>query len=390
MSARLVLVLALLALSSGPVRAQSLFNAAGIGLPLEALDGRARALGSLGIGLPGTTLLPADPASAARLLVPGGLLVIEPSWVDLTRDGTAGHRYFRGNRFPLFVAGYPVRGGMATLHATSVLDQAFVGERAVTVDLGGNSTQATDTFEQDGAVSSLNAGYARMLTPTTSAGISVGRYSGSVNRRLRRQFSDSASANQVLPYGSSGTWTYSGYQVTAGVSSDFLGLVRVAASATLSTELDATATSVTAGSDRSYDMPLQLRIGASSQLAPGLTLSASAARANWSGTADDLGAGAQAGTATAFGVGLELSQARLFGRTTPLRLGFRRKGLPFPLEGDDAHEQSLSGGLGFALNEVNEVVLASVDLAVEKGNRTGGTYREDFWRATVSLKVSGF
>jgi hypothetical protein len=390
MRARILLVLAVSVALARPVHAQSLFNAAGIGLPIEALDGRARALGSLGLGLPGTTFLPADPASAARLLVPGGLMVIQPTWVDLTRDGTVGHRYFRGSRFPLFAGGYPISGGMVLLHATSVLDQVFVGERVVTVDLGGTTTQATDTFEQDGAVSALSAGYARLVTPTTAVGLTVGRYTGSVSRRLLRQFSDSASANQVLPYGSSGTWSYSGYQATVGVSSDVLEVVRIAASATVSTELDATATSTTPGSDRSFSMPLQLRIGASSQLAPGLTLSASAARADWSGTAEDLGAGTQAGSATSFGAGFELSQVRIFGRTTPLRLGFQRRGLPFSLEGADAHEQAFSGGLGFALNEVNEIVLASVDLAMEKGTRTGGAYREDFWRATVSLKVSGF
>jgi hypothetical protein len=90
------------------------------------------------------------------------------------------------------------------------------------------------------------------------------------------------------------------------------------------------------------------------------------------------------------GAGLELAQARLFGRTTPLRVGFRRRGLPFALEGESAHEQSFSAGFGLPLNVTNEVVLAAMDLAVERGNRTSGSYREDFWRATLSLKVAGF
>ena len=49
-----------------------------------------------------------------------------------------------------------------------------------------------------------------------------------------------------------------------------------------------------------------------------------------------------------------------------------------------------SGGFGFALNETNEIVLASLDLGVEKGRRVGGTYREDFWRGTLSLRLLGF
>jgi hypothetical protein len=373
-----------------PVLAQSLFNAAGIGLPIEALDGRARALGSVGVGLPGAAgFLPADPAASARLLVPGGMIVAQPSWVELSRSGGPS-RSFRGSRFPLLAAGYPLAGGMATLHATSVLDQGFRGERPVTVDLLGAPVEAVDAFEQEGSVATLAAGYARMLTPTVAVGLSVGRYSGSVVRSLVRRFAASAAAGAAVPYASSGTWSYHGYQLTAGASADVGGIFRVAASATASTELDAVATSQTAGDDRSFALPLQLRVGASGQLAPGLLLSASASMADWSSTADDLGGGAEAGSALSFGGGLELSSVQFFNRSSPLRVGFRRTDLPFSLEGGDATEQVFTGGFGFALNETNDVVLASLDLGLEKGRRLEGTYREDFWRATLSLRLLGF
>jgi hypothetical protein len=378
------------AAAATPARAQSLFNAAGIGLPLEALDGRARALGSVGVGLPGAVgFLPADPAASARLLVPGGMIVAQPSWVELSRSGGASRSY-SGSRFPLLAAGYPIAGGMATLHATSVLDQGFRGERPVTVDLLGAPAEAVDRFEQDGAVATLAVGYARMLTPGISVGLSAGRYSGSVVRTLVRQFADSAAAGAAVPYASSGTWSYHGYQFTAGASADVAGLFRIAGSATVSTELDAVATSQTEGQDRSFSMPIQLRVGASGQLAPGLLLSASASMADWSGTADDLGPGVGAGSALSFGGGLELANVQFLNRSSPLRVGFRRTDLPFSLEGGDANEQVFAGGFGFALNETNEVVLASLDLGVEKGRRVEGSYREDFWRATVSLKLLGF
>ncbi|MEQ1857892.1 MAG: hypothetical protein ABL963_15665 [Longimicrobiales bacterium] len=378
-----------LIVAATPLRAQSLFNAAGIGLPMEAVDGRARALGSLGLGLPGTSMLPADPASPARLLVPGGIMVVQPSWVDLSRDGDPGHRYFRGSRFPLFAASYPLFQGMASIHATSVLDQAYEGERTLTVDFAGTPVQAVDRFDQNGAVSSLSVGYARMVSPSTAVGLSAGRYAGSVLRSLVRTFADSVIGNQVIPYASGGSWSYSGYHVTAGVSTDVTTFLRVAASATYSTELQADPTGQTLGAERHFAIPLQLRIGASSQLAPGLTLSASASHADWSDTESDL-AGGEAGSTTSFGGGLELAQARFFGRTTPLRLGFRRRGLPFALEGGSAHEQSFSGGFGLSLNETNEIVLAALDVGLEKGTRSTGSYQEDFWRATMSLRVSGF
>jgi len=378
--------------TAAPAHAQSMFNAAGIGVPVEALDGRARSLGSLGIGLPGTNgLLPADPAAAVRLPVPGGLISAQPAWVDLTRDGTAGHTYFSGQRWPLFAAGYPIFGGMGTFHAAPVLDQRFQGERPVAVNLLGTPSDAVDRFQQDGSVAVLALGYARVITPTLTAGASLGRYAGSVERRLVRVFADSAAAGQAVAYGSSGKWSYHGYALTVGASSDVEGIVRIAASATFSTDLEAVATSDTEGQDRSYSMPLQLRVGASGQLAPGLNLMASASRADWSATADDVGGGAEAGATHSVGVGIELSTIRWAGRSAPLRFGFRRTGLPFSLDtGGGANEQSFSGGFGFALNETNEIVLASVDFGLEKGRRIGGSYREDFWRATLSLRVLGF
>jgi hypothetical protein len=381
----------MLLMAAAPAYAQSMFNAAGIGLPMEALDGRARALGSLGIGLPGAgILLPADPAAAARLPLPGGLISAQPTWVDLRRSGSSSHRYFRGSRWPLMAAGYPMLGGMATLQATSVLDQRFQGERPVPVDLLGNTSDAVDRFEQDGSVATVAIGYARLLTPTLALGVTAGRYVGSVERSLVRIFPDSAAAGQAVPYNSSGKWAYHGYQLTVGASADVAGLIRVAASATASTDLEAVATSVTEGADRSYSMPLQLRVGASGQLAPGLLMSASASRADWSATADDLGGGTQAGATHAFGVGLELSSVQWLGRSAPLRVGFRRTGLPFSLDGGDANEQVFSGGFGFALNQTNEIVLASTDFGLEKGRRIGGSYREDFWRATLSVRLLGF
>jgi hypothetical protein len=152
-----------LAALAAPLEAQSLFNAAGIGLPMEAADGRARALGSNGLGLPESSLLPADPAGSARLRVPSGLMVVQPSWVDLTREGDAGHRYFRGSRFPLFAGAYPIAGGMVSLYASSVLDQAYRGERTLDVDIGGDTVLAIDRFDQSGAVSSLSVSYAHSL-----------------------------------------------------------------------------------------------------------------------------------------------------------------------------------------------------------------------------------
>lgn len=373
-----------------PVAGQSIFNSAGIGLPVEALDGRARALGSFGIGLPGAAILPTDPAAAAGVVLPTGVLAAQPSWVDLSESGVSDHTYFQGTRFPLLALAYPALGGTFTLHTASVFDQSFTGESATDVVIGGTVFPATDRFVQDGSISSLAGGYARFLDQGLAVGIAVGRYSGRVSRSLVRDFGAATELGSVEPYRSTGTWRYAGYSVTGGASAELFGSLRVAASATWSTDLDADASGDTEGGDRSFSVPLQLRLGVSSRLTQGLTVSASAIRADWTVAADEVGAGTRVRTVLGAGAGIELSQTRLFGREAPLRLGFRRSGLPFAVGGGDGTEQVLSGGIALVLNQANGVVLATTDLGVERGRRTGGVVTEDFWRATLSLRLSAF
>jgi hypothetical protein len=388
MSARILTLAVGFSVAGGaPLDAQSLFSSTGLGLPLEAVDARGRALGNFGLGLSGAGLLPSDPAASARIQFPNVMLVAQPIWADAS-DG-AQTNYFRGTRFPLLSAAYPFGGGMVSIHFASVMDQDFRGDRESTLMLGGAPVVATDSFEQDGSVGSMNVGYARMITQETSVGLTVGRYTGAFDRTLVRTVESAAGGSAVQPYISAGSWTYSGYLVTGGVGARLIDIIYLSASATWSSSLNAEASATTEGADGSFHVPLQVRLGASAALTPGLTLSASTARADWSGVADDLSSGSAARATTAFGVGLELTQARLLGRRAPLRLGFRRAGLPFSVGSEDATERIFSGGVGLELNQTGEFVLASMDLALERGRRSAGAFTENFWRGTLSLRLAG-
>ena len=383
------LVLAAILWGSGTgVTAQSLFNAAGMGVPVEALDGRARALGNLGIGLRGASFLPTDPAAAAGFIVSTGVMAGQPSWVDYTSDSGPGGD-FQGNRFPLLGIAYPVFSGMASIQLGSFLDQHFLSERVGSVQLASGALDTTDSFEQDGSVSNLNLGYARMLTPEVSVGLTVGRYAGSVVRTLTRSFG--ADDTVVLDdYVEQGTWAYRGYSFTAGVAADVGSALRVAGSVQVPTRLHADASEETGGDDGAVDLPIQYRFGLSATVAPGLVLSGSTALADWSAAEADLADGAGAGNTNGFGVGVELSRARLLGKDVPLRFGYRRTGLPFSFDDAKATERVWSGGFGLAMNTTGGIVLAGSDFAIERGQRVGAGIKELFWRATVSLVLSGF
>jgi len=387
--ARSVALVVVLAFAAVEGSAQSLYNAAGIGLPVEPIDGRARALGNLGIGLPGNALLPGDPAAAGMLLAPSAVVVGQPSWVDY-EQGAASSGSFQGNRFPLLGIGYPAATGMFTFMLSSFLDQHYEARRSVDLSLRDQVIPVTDIFEQQGSVGSVMLGFSQPIGETAGVGINVGRYAGSVLRRLERDFTDVLIPGELASYEAEGNWTYSGASVTGGGLVDLGSIVRLSASVTWSSALEATPDEDTVGGVRSYSLPFQYRAGASAVLSPGLMVTTSVVRADWGGIEDDILTPATVGSTSGFGVGFELSRARLLGMAAPLRFGYRRSELPFTLAGDVATERVFAAGLGVSFSETNGIVLGGADFAIERGRRSDSSLTESFWRATVSLRISGY
>jgi hypothetical protein len=383
-------LVACMVLVPGSSAAQSLYSAAGLGLPVGALDARSRSLGNVGIGLLGSAVLPSDPAAAAGLGVPGATFTASPSWVDLGRSDTGEAGSYRATRFPLMGIAYPAwEAGMLTLTFGSVLDQRYEGTRTSTVELEEGPVVVTDAFTSTGGVSEVRLSLARTLGDRVDVGIGVGRYTGSTLRALIRSLEGVSSEGTVSNFREGGVWSYSGTSLTGGAALRFGSVGRVAGSVTWSSDLSAEPNDTTAAAARSFDLPLQLRVGGSALLAPGLLLTASVEQAAWSGVGADLREG-DARDATSWGVGLELTRARFFGRAAPLRLGYRSADLPFALTEGGASETAFTGGLGLSLAGSGAVSLAGFDLAAEWGERTEAGIVEEFWRAALTVRVSGF
>ena len=386
-----LLALALL-LAAPPLCAQSLFSATGLGLPIDAVGARARALGNVGIGLLGGGLLPSDPAAAAGLIGAAGLLSAQPSWVDFSRADGSESGSFQGQRFPLGGFAYPgPRGVVATLTFSSQLDQRYRAARESPVAVSGGTGAATDTLTQEGGVSLVAVGLARRFGPRLAAGLTIGRYTGSVTRTLvRRLGGDVDVIGDPVAFFQGGRWRYSGMQLTGGASLQVGTVARIAGSATWSGDLHADADEGTTEPSRTYDLPVTLRVGASALLAEGLMLSAAVARAGWSDVG--LTGGVTASPTLTYGAGLELGRARLLGRSAPLRLGYRRGTLPFAsVAGVDAPTESvLAGGIGLSLDAAGTFALGGIDVSVERGERSSAELTERFWRANVTIRVAGF
>ncbi|NJD17957.1 MAG: hypothetical protein FIA95_01545, partial [Gemmatimonadetes bacterium] len=298
---RAALLLAFLGSVPGPLSGQSLLTAAGLGIPADPFAARARALGGVGIGLRGATVLGSDPAAAAYYALPSAFLTAQPEWVEYRRAGDAGQGTFQGTRFPALGIAYPAGASLvATLSFESFLDQRYEASYPSTVDLGGSPVNVEDEFVSRGGVSQLRLGVARRLGSRASVGISAARYTGSLTRRLTRTFHEGVDTTSVGAFQAGGFWGYSGASLTGGASMFVGNVAHLSGSLTWSTALDATASDDTDGASGSYDIPLQLRLGATAVLAPGLSLSAGLTRADWSSVDEGLQGGTSAGVVTSY------------------------------------------------------------------------------------------
>lgn len=392
-AARRTLVHALAAwalLGPSAAAAQSVLAAGGLGVPVDPVDARGRALGAVGPGLFGTAVIPGDPTAALDLRVPTVAFSLQNSWLSIEEGGRTARQ--STSRFPALGASYPVRTwGVLTVTYGGFLDQRWSFEQDRELDVGtGARTAVTDQFVSDGGIAALRLGFARRVSRRIGLGGSLGTYTGNTLRRFTRTF-DSLGVNvPITPYQTGGHWTYSGAVADASVMIDVADVVRASASAAWSSSLTAKPDSATDGSKKTYDLPLQLRAGLSARLASGLNVSASAAYADWTDAGADLAQTTAAGSAVSVGAGVEFDQASLFGRSLPVRLGWRRSELPFRVDAGDPVESAFGGGVGLLLARAADVPLARLDFSIERGSRSGGAIGEDFWRSTVTFRAAGF
>jgi hypothetical protein len=389
--ARYAALLAVLLGAALPASGQSVLAAGGLGMPLEPVDARGRALGSVGGGLLGSAVIPGDPVASADLGVPTVVLTLQSAWLDIEQG--RGPSSVSGNRFPGLGVSYPVRDwGVLTLTYGAVLDQRWELERRDTLELGPSGTplEIADRFRSDGGVSAVRIGFAHRVAPSLAVGAAVGVFTGNSTRAFTRVFDTIAADVDIDPFESVGHWSYSGPTASFGAMVDVGQVFRAAGTLTWSGTLEADPADGTEGERREYDMPLDLRAGLSVALAPELNVSGSFAWSDWSATSEDLDLSGD-GKATALGAGIEYDRATLFGRGLPLRVGWHRATLPFQILDTDAVETAFSFGAGLMLLAREDgVPLALLDLGLETGSRKASAVVEDFWRSTMSIRVAGF
>jgi hypothetical protein len=287
---------------------------------------------------------------------------------------------------------YPVSPlrGMITLTFGGLMDQRWEIQREETTDLGGVATPTTDFFKSEGGVSSLRLGWAQNIRDRFSLALAVGSHMGSVTRTFNRSFDPEVVATEVVDFTDGGKWTFSGLTTTLGVGANLGRLLHLGGSLIFSSELKAKPSTGTQGGTATYDLPMELRFGATGVLTPRLSVHVGAAYADWQPSDNGLQASTVVGPVWSFGGGVEWVGPGLGSGSIPVRLGYRKVELPFRFRGEDPVEKVFSGGIGLNITQVEQLVLAGVDLAVERGSRDAGTLSESFWRATLTFRVAGW
>ena len=386
------MVLALLVVGAPrPLLAQSLIGSEGLGIPLEALDGRSRALGSVGVGLFGGAVLPTDPARASRITVPSISVTIQPS----RGAASIGDQSvpIEGTRFPLLSASYPVgTHGVATLSYGGLLEQNWKAERTLRIAQAHDSIDVADSYESDGSVGAARIGFARVFPGGFSLAANFGFHTGTQVRDFSRTIGvveEEEEEGSGDRFRERGRWDMTGTTFGLGAMWDFREFLRISGSFTWSGDLRATPVGQTEGGEARFALPTELRIGASAALTPVVAATFGFARADWRPA--DTGAGAAArGAVTSFGGGVEWSGTELFGRSLPVRVGYRRAELPFSIDASTPTEGAFAAGLGWNLVETETLIIAAIDFSFERGTRATDSISESFSRYTFSFRASSF
>jgi hypothetical protein len=401
---RRLLSIALLALSAAPVGAQTLFNTRGLGAPVDPLDPRSRALGSIGTGLPGLNTSLVNPADLAGIVRRGVSATIQPYYAA-EQLGSAEDN-LSATRFPVVALMYPFRTKLVFgLGYGGLYDQTWAVATEGQEVVGSTTTTTSDRIISRGGLAQVRLSGSYAFSSIFALGAVAGVYTGGVQRELTRTFPDSLS---FRPFSVTTTWDYRGVFGGVGARVDPGSNTRLSAVATVSSDLTANPRNV-AIENTTYPMPLRVAFGASQVISSRFLATASAQWSGWSTTANYGTIGTlQSAPIVArktwdVGAGLEFEELRTATRVFPLRVGFRYSQLPFRpapvggVEADPTNEIAGALGLGLRLAADDFGPLAVADLSVERGRRTGwglasssdSKLTENFWRISASISLFG-
>ena len=361
--------------------AQGSLSGQGYGYPPGELS--TRALGTGGGLAEFDPVSPINPASIAYFGRTAFSFQYDPEF-RTTQAGTAtAHNTIA--RFPVVSLGIPFRQRFTLgLSASTLLDRSFTTQYPTTTVIGGESVVANETIESRGSISDLRLALAASVARWLQVGAAVHRLTGANRLVSGRQFVDTTQFGSVSD---SSTLSFSGSAVSVGADVTPTRGVTIAGSArrggTLRTQRTDTAVSSAHAPDR-YGVGLRIdRI-------TGATIAASYARTTWSNMRG-LGTTLDARDSRELMGGIEAVGPSVGSAPVILRLGARRRTLPFAIDSAQIREVAYTAGFGLPLASGRTLA----DFTVQRANRTpeGGNSaavqaaREHAWTVSFGFTI---
>jgi hypothetical protein len=335
-----------IALASGEVRAQGTLADQGFGYPPGQLSTRALGTASaLGETDPVSPINPAALGGWGR----GGLFFqYAPEFTEITAGGNTDRT--TSTRFPLVAAAMRV-GAHYTLGLSSstFLARNFSTSNTVAQTLpGGTTVNTTTTLASTGAANDVRLAAARVMS-RVAVGVGLHAFTGPNRISVTGDFvdpTDTSTTNPFLQLNQARTLSFSGIGLSAGAEWRPLRPVLLAVSGRHGGTLRLNAGDTLVRSARIPD-----RLGGAVVFdgIPGTTLTARVNWEQWSSLDGLVSSEVRTFDATEYSAGADVAGPRLLGRALMLRVGGRRRTLPFSAAGAKVDETAFAAGFGLPL-----------------------------------------
>lgn len=372
-SLRLVFTVA--AVLAAPVlRAQGSPSVQGFGYPTGQLSSRVLATGGALAEFDARS--PRNPAALATWGRSALYFQYEPEYrrVD-AGDETGGARL---TRFPLIAAAVPLGSrAWAGVSVSTFLDRTWASRLSRRELVRGDSVTITAIGRSDGAINDVRLGGAWALGPTLHAGVGLHAFTGENRVFFGDEFEgvdEDTLVNSVI--------AYSGIAASLGAEWRPVRHVGLALSARHGGTLRSSRNDTTLSRG---EVPDRLGFAVRFDGIRGTTVGLGIDWEGWSSMQSmrSPSSALRAFDATTIALGAETMGPRWFGQEIPLRVGARRRTLPFGVGDTRVSEFALGGGLGIPLAGGR----AQIDLAVLRARRTAGELRERSWTVSAGFVV---
>ncbi len=357
-----IIGLALCFVGASDLVAQGAIATQGFGYPTGQLTVRASSTG--GAMNDFDQAGPHNPAALLNWGVAGAYLQYSPERRSTTIGGVS--KSATVARFPVFAIGLPAgqRYGFG-LSSSSLLERNFTTVTTARQLIRSDSVTTTSSEVASGGINDVQFGAARQMRPWLRIGTALHVITGENRVRTTRTIvPDTGVRFDTVSYGGISelsTLTFGGTAVSFGVEVAPTKKLSIAGSARLGFGMRA---DVNDSTQLKADVPSRAGASVKWEVA-GVNL---AARYNWEGWSAMKGLGAARNgvfDTNEIGVGAEVAGPRIRGGQMLLRVGARTRDLPFGVNGTQASENVLGGGLGFPL----AFGRAQLDLGVERASR---------------------